>query len=37
MSRHVVIFGTGQIGQLVIEQLVRLGHNVVAVNRTAAR
>ena len=32
MSRHVV-FGTGQIGRLVVEQLVGLGHEVVAVNR----
>lgn len=33
MSRHVV-FGTGQIGRLVVEQLVADGAEVVAVNRT---
>jgi nucleoside-diphosphate-sugar epimerase len=35
MSRHVV-FGTGQIGRLVAEQLVNLGHDVVAVNRSGS-
>jgi nucleoside-diphosphate-sugar epimerase len=33
MSRSVV-FGTGQVGRLVAEQLVEHGHDVVAVNRT---
>jgi nucleoside-diphosphate-sugar epimerase len=33
MSRHVV-FGTGQVGRLLIEQLARDGHDVIAVNRT---
>jgi len=33
MSRHVV-FGTGQIGRLVAGQLVSLGADVIAVNRT---
>jgi len=33
MSRHVV-FGTGQVGQAVISQLVARGHQVVAVNRS---
>ena len=33
MARHIV-FGTGQVGHLVIEQLVQLGHDVVAVNRS---
>jgi nucleoside-diphosphate-sugar epimerase len=33
MSRHVV-FGTGQVGHPVVTQLVDLGHDVVAVNRT---
>ncbi|WP_395729792.1 NAD(P)H-binding protein, partial [Nakamurella sp.] len=33
MSRHVV-FGTGQIGRLVAEQLVADGHDVMAVNRS---
>jgi nucleoside-diphosphate-sugar epimerase len=32
MSRHVV-FGTGQVGRLVVEHLVRGGHDVTAVNR----
>lgn len=32
MTRHVV-FGTGQVGRLVIEQLVAAGQDVVAVNR----
>ena len=32
MSRHVV-FGTGQVGRLVVEQLVARGVDVVAVNR----
>lgn len=31
MSRHIV-FGTGQVGRPVVEQLVELGHDVVAVN-----
>ncbi len=35
MSRHVV-FGTGQVGRLVVEHLVRDGHDVIAVNRTGA-
>ncbi|SDO81590.1 Nucleoside-diphosphate-sugar epimerase [Pedococcus dokdonensis] len=35
MSRHVV-FGTGQIGRLLTEQLVTDGAEVVAVNRTGA-
>jgi nucleoside-diphosphate-sugar epimerase len=33
MSRHIV-FGTGQIGRLVVEQLVELGLDVTAVNRS---
>lgn len=33
MTRHIV-FGTGQIGRLVVEQLVALGHDVVAANRS---
>jgi nucleoside-diphosphate-sugar epimerase len=33
VTRHVV-FGTGQIGRLVAEQLVQRGHDVVAVNRS---
>ncbi|MFG2500809.1 NAD-dependent epimerase/dehydratase family protein [Streptomyces sp. NPDC048441] len=33
MTRHVV-FGTGQVGCLVVEQLVHQGFDVVAVNRT---
>ncbi len=32
MSRHIV-FGTGQVGHPVVEQLVAQGHDVVAVNR----
>ena len=32
MTRHVV-FGTGQVGHPLVEQLVALGHDVVAVNR----
>ncbi len=36
MSRHVV-FGTGQVGGHVIEGLVHLGHDVVAVSRRGAR
>jgi nucleoside-diphosphate-sugar epimerase len=32
MSRHVV-FGTGQVGHPLVEQLVDAGHDVVAVNR----
>ena len=32
MSRHVV-FGTGQIGRPLMEQLVAAGHHVVGVNR----
>ena len=32
MSRHVV-FGTGQVGRPLVEQLVAHGHDVVAVNR----
>jgi nucleoside-diphosphate-sugar epimerase len=35
MSRHVV-FGTGQVGRLVVEHLVRDGHDVIAVNRHGA-
>ena len=35
MSRHVV-FGTGQVGRLVVEQLVAHGHDVIAVNRNGA-
>lgn len=35
MSRHVV-FGTGQVGRLVVEHLVRDGHDVSAVNRHGA-
>ena len=35
MSRHVV-FGTGQVGRLVVEHLVRDGHDVIAVNRNGA-
>ncbi len=33
MSRHVV-FGTGQVGRPLVEQLVADGHDVVAVNRS---
>ena len=33
MSRHVV-FGTGQVGRPLVEQLVAAGHEVVAVNRS---
>ena len=33
MSRHVV-FGTGQVGQPLVEQLVARGHDVLAVNRS---
>jgi nucleoside-diphosphate-sugar epimerase len=33
MSRHVV-FGTGQVGRLLVEQLTAAGHDVVAVNRS---
>jgi nucleoside-diphosphate-sugar epimerase len=33
MSRHIV-FGTGQVGHHVVEQLTARGHEVVAVNRT---
>ena len=33
MSRHVV-FGTGQVGHIVVEHLLRDGHDVTAVNRT---
>jgi len=33
MTRHVV-FGTGQVGRHVVEQLIDLGHDVVAVNRS---
>jgi nucleoside-diphosphate-sugar epimerase len=36
MSRHVV-FGTGQVGHLVVEHLLRDGHDVTAVNRTGTR
>jgi nucleoside-diphosphate-sugar epimerase len=32
MSRHIV-FGTGQVGRPLVEQLVSQGHDVVAVNR----
>ena len=35
MTRHVV-FGTGQVGRLVVEQLVHGGAQVVAVNRSGA-
>ena len=35
MSRHVV-FGTGQVGHPLVEQLVARGHEVVAVNRDGA-
>jgi len=33
MTRHVV-FGTGQVGRPVVEQLLTVGHDVVAVNRS---
>ena len=33
MTRHIV-FGVGQVGRPVVEQLVALGHDVVAVNRS---
>ena len=33
MSRHVV-FGTGQIGRVIVEQLVAAGQQVAAVNRS---
>jgi len=33
MTRHVV-FGTGQVGRPLVEQLLTLGHDVVAVNRS---
>jgi nucleoside-diphosphate-sugar epimerase len=33
MTRHIV-FGTGQVGRLVVEQLIADGHDVVAVNRS---
>ena len=33
MTRHVV-FGTGQVGRPLVDQLVAQGHDVVAVNRT---
>ena len=33
MTRHIV-FGVGQVGRLLVEQLVALGHEVVAVNRS---
>ena len=33
MSRHVV-FGTGQVGSQVVQRLVELGHETVAVNRS---
>lgn len=36
MSRHVV-FGTGQVGRLVVDRLVADGHDVVAVNRRGGR
>jgi nucleoside-diphosphate-sugar epimerase len=32
MSRHVV-FGTGQVGRLLVEHLLAYGHDIVAVNR----
>jgi uncharacterized protein YbjT (DUF2867 family) len=35
MNRHVV-FGTGQVGRPLVEQLVAQGHEVVAVNRSGA-
>ena len=33
MTRHVV-FGTGQVGRPLVEQLLTLGHDVIAVNRS---
>jgi len=33
MTRHIV-FGTGQVGRLVVQQLLARGHDVVAVNRS---
>ena len=33
MSRHIV-FGTGQVGRPLIDQLVEQGHDVVAANRS---
>jgi nucleoside-diphosphate-sugar epimerase len=33
MTRHIV-FGTGQVGRLLARQLVDLGHDVIAVNRS---
>jgi nucleoside-diphosphate-sugar epimerase len=33
MTRHIV-FGTGQVGRLVAQQLTELGHDVIAVNRS---
>ncbi|HET6693390.1 MAG TPA: NAD(P)H-binding protein, partial [Pedococcus sp.] len=33
MTRHVV-FGTGQVGHQLVQQLVAQGHDVVAVNRS---
>ena len=35
MGRHVV-FGTGQVGHPLVQRLVALGHDVVAVNRDGA-
>lgn len=34
MTRRHVVFGTGQVGRLVADQLVRRGEDVVAVNRS---
>ena len=36
MARHVV-FGTGQVGGLVVEQLVAVGHDTTAVSRSGRR